>query len=52
MDKRKPITPRNPLVAKALFRKAGRHQKSTKAARRSERVALVCREPAVMTHSV
>lgn len=32
--------PRNPLVAPALQRKAGAHQKSTAALRRAEKMAL------------
>ncbi len=32
------IAPRNPLVAEALFRKAGMHGKSEKARRRAEKV--------------
>ena len=35
-----PSTPRNPLVAVALKRKAGAHGKSRKAERRAARVAL------------
>ncbi|OIQ85303.1 hypothetical protein GALL_328520 [mine drainage metagenome] len=35
-----PSTPRNPLVAPALKRKAGAHGKSRKAERRAARVAL------------
>ena len=41
--KRKPIKvpkARNPLVAAALFRKAGSHDKSNKAKRRCEKVKL------------
>lgn len=34
------IKPRNPLVAPALFRKAGQHRKTSKAARRDEKVRL------------
>ena len=34
------ILPRNPLVAGALFRKAGAHGKSEKAKRRGERTKL------------
>lgn len=41
MKKRKPkLAPRNPFVAPALQRKAGAHQKSEKALRRKEKVAL------------
>lgn len=37
--KRKPqLAPRNPLVAPALFRKAGKHRKTRKAERRTERM--------------
>lgn len=32
--------PRNPLIAQALFRRAGAHEKSEKAKRQNERVAL------------
>ncbi|MDD2943791.1 MAG: hypothetical protein PHC51_12600 [bacterium] len=32
--------PRNPLVSKVLFRKAGVHQKTTKSTRRREHVLL------------
>ena len=41
--KRKPnkvLKARNPLVAATLFRKAGAHDKSNKAKRRSEKVKL------------
>lgn len=34
------IKPRNPLVAPALFRKAGQHRKPIKATRRDEKVQL------------
>jgi len=34
------IKPRNPLVADAKFRKAGVHEKSEKARRRQEKLAL------------
>jgi hypothetical protein len=41
MKKRKPkLAPRNPLVVPALQRKAGAHQKTEKALRRKEKVAL------------
>lgn len=33
--------PRNPLVAAAKFRRAGAHDKTTKAKRRGEKTALV-----------
>lgn len=39
--KKSPLAPRNPLVAAALLRKAGAHQKPTKAQRRAERIALL-----------
>lgn len=34
------LTPRNPLVAAALFRKAGEHRKTGKAQRRQDKMAL------------
>lgn len=34
------LTPRNPLVAATLFRKAGEHNKSNKALRRKAKVAF------------
>ena len=34
------IKPRNPYVARALFRKAGTHQKPGKAQRRQDKLAL------------
>ena len=45
------VWPRNPLVAPALFRKAGAHGKSEKAKRRAEKMelwerSLVTRHPA------
>ncbi|GAA5177854.1 hypothetical protein GCM10025771_15830 [Niveibacterium umoris] len=39
--KKSPLAPRNPLVAAALLRKAGAHQKTGKALRRAERIALL-----------
>ena len=35
------LKPRNPLVAAARFRRAGSHEKSRKAERRAERMALL-----------
>lgn len=35
------LAPRNPLVVAALLRKAGAHQKTGKALRRAERIALL-----------
>jgi hypothetical protein len=34
------LTPRNPLVAAALFRKAGEHRKTAKAQRRQDKMTL------------
>lgn len=38
MGRKRPALPRNPLVAKAMFRKAGAHDKTRKAKRRGEKV--------------
>jgi hypothetical protein len=38
--KRKPLVPRNPHVAPALFRKAGPHRKPEKARSRADKVQL------------
>ncbi len=40
MRKKPGIIPRNPLVAPSLFRKAGKHGKTTKAQRRLDQVEL------------
>ena len=40
MSKRKSLAPRNPFVAAAKFRKAGRHDKTKKALRREARVEM------------
>lgn len=40
MTKRKPVAPRNPLVAVAKFKQAGVHGKSVKASRRQEKMSL------------
>jgi hypothetical protein len=39
MKEMKQIPPRNPMVAAALFRKAGAHRKTTKALRRADKMA-------------
>ena len=41
--KKSPLAPRNPLVAEALKRKAGAHQRSRKAQRRADRMELLAR---------
>lgn len=38
--KRKRLAPRNPFVAAAQFKKAGPHRRSTKAARRADKIDL------------
>ena len=38
--KRKPLVPRNPHVAPALFRRTGAHRKPQKAQRRADKVLL------------
>ncbi len=40
MTKKPGVVPRNPLVAPALFRKAGKHGKTTKAQRRLDQVQI------------
>lgn len=39
MSKKSKLAPRNPLVAAGLFRKAGAHDKPSKAKRRQEKMA-------------
>ena len=41
--KKSPLAPRNPLVAEALKRKAGAHQRTRKAQRRADRMELLAR---------
>lgn len=38
MKRKSQLAPRNPLVAAALFRKAGIHRKTRKAERRADRI--------------
>lgn len=40
MKNKSPLAPRNPLVAPARFKKAGAHEKSGKARRRADKMAL------------
>lgn len=48
--KRKPIKPRNPLVAATMFRKAGAHGKAYKAVRRKNKADLQREAGVVAAH--
>lgn len=43
MNRNRRIVQRNPFVVPAMFRKAGKHSKTTKALRRAERVMIIKR---------